>query len=181
VRHGKGVILASMHFGNTELLMQVPALFDAWQFALLVEKMADSRIYEIVSRIRASQGMSMIAVDEPLKIIRFLKQQGVIGIAVDRDVTGSGIVVNFFGKPARIPDGAVRLAQRTGALIVPAYGWRAQQRQTHIQVLPPLQLTRTDDPTHDTLVNTRKLVEVFEPIVKTHAGQWMAFHPIFDF
>jgi KDO2-lipid IV(A) lauroyltransferase len=125
--------------------------------------------------------MSMIAVDEPLKIIRFLKQQGVIGIAVDRDVTGSGIVVNFLGKPARIPDGAVRLAQRTGALIVPAYGWRAPHHQTHVQVLSPLQLTRTGDTTHDTLVNTRQLVEVFEPIIKTHVGQWMAFHPIFDF
>lgn len=177
IAQGKGVLLTGAHFGNSEVLMQIPVFFDL-KFVLLVEKMADERLFGLLSRLRASQGMEMVAADEPLKIIRRLKQGCVVGIAVDRDVTRSGIVVNFFQRPARLPDGAVRLAMRTGAPLVPAFGWRARSGRFQIRILPPIELVSTGNFEHDVCVNMRKLLQVLEQFIRERPGQWMAFHHV---
>ena len=122
--------------------------------------------------------MDIAAVDEPLKIIKRLKQNCVAGIACDRDVTNSGVVVDFFDKPARLPDGPVRLAMRTGAALIPAYGWRERSGQFRVRVLPEVEMVCTDDPEADVRVNMRRMLAVFERIIRERPGQWMAFHPL---
>ncbi|MEP7198977.1 MAG: lysophospholipid acyltransferase family protein [Chloroflexota bacterium] len=174
---GKGVLLAGVHFGNTEYLMQVPSLFPHFHFTLLVEKLADARSFELMRRMRASIGMNMVAVDEPLKMVRSLRQNHVVGIAFDRDVTHSGIPVEFFGQTAIIADGVIRLAMRTGAPVIPTYGWREGQR-FRVRVLPALELVSTGDQEADVRANLRRLLAVFEPIIRERPGQWMAFHKV---
>jgi KDO2-lipid IV(A) lauroyltransferase len=176
---GKGVLLAGAHFGNTECLMQVPVLYPYMHFILLVEKMDDARLFALLHGLRAEMGMEMAAADEPLKIVRRLKQNCVVGIAFDRDVTHSGIETEFFGQPAVFPAGVIRLALRTGASIVPAYGWRAGSRgRFQVCVLPPLDLGRTGDMDADVQRNLRRLLAVFEPVIRKQPGQWMPFHDV---
>ena len=94
----------------------------------------------------------------------------------DRDISRSGVVVDFFGKPARVPEGVARLALRTGAQIVPAYGWRDHGGQFHARVLPALEIVRSGDLDEDVRVNLRRLLAVYEPIIAERPDQWMAFH-----
>ncbi|MBI1802350.1 MAG: lysophospholipid acyltransferase family protein [Chloroflexi bacterium] len=178
LERGRGIVLTSLHFGNTEVLMQVPVLYPQLRFALLIEKLASRPIFELMRQLRGHQGIELIPVDEPVKIMRCLKQNRTLGIAADRDVTHSGIVIDFFGKPARLPDGPVRLALRTGAALIPTYGWRESTGRFAIRVLPPLTLERSGDSQQDILTNMSRLVNVFEWIIRQHPGQWMAFHPI---
>ncbi len=180
IAQGKGVLLATLHYGNTEVLLQVPLLFPQWKFIVLVEKMRDARVFNLIRRLRESQGMEMVPVDEPLKIMRRLKQNCVVGIACDRDVTHSGVAIDFFGAPARLPDGPVRLAMRTGAALLPSYGWREQDGRFEVRVLPPIELQRTGNFDCDVRANMENLYCVFEHIIRERPGQWMAFYPLWQ-
>jgi phosphatidylinositol dimannoside acyltransferase len=178
---GKGVLLAGMHFGNTEYLMQLPTFYPYMRFVLLVEKMADARVFDVLHRMRASMGMEMVPVDEPLKIVRALKQNRLVGIAIDRDVTHSGIQVTFMGRTAVLPDGVIRLAMRTGAAIVPAYGWtEAGSKHIQVRVLPAIELTRCGKSDNEVRLNLERVLAKFEPAIHAHAGQWLAFQRIWE-
>jgi KDO2-lipid IV(A) lauroyltransferase len=179
LERGKGVLLTSPHFGNTECLMQVPTLYPYMNFMLLVEEMDDVRLFDLLRALRASMGMDMATVAEPLKVVRRLKQNGVVGIAFDRDVTNSGIDTEFFGQPAVFPVGVIRLAMRTGAAIVPAYGWRAAERDRFkLRIFPALELVSTADAKADIRTNLRRMLDIFEPVIRERPGQWMAFHEV---
>jgi lauroyl/myristoyl acyltransferase len=179
LERGKGVLLTSPHFGNTEYLMQVPTLYPYMRFMLLVEQMDDLRLFELLRALRAGLGMDLATVAQPLKVIRRLRQNGVVGIAFDRDVTHNGIDTEFFGQPAVFAPGAVRLAMTTGAAIVPAYGWRAAQRgRFQVHVCPALELVNTADAEADVQTNLRRLLAIFEPLIRERPGHWMAFHEV---
>lgn len=178
---GKGVLLTSPHFGNTEYLMQVPTLYPYMHFMLLVEQMDDVRMFGLLRELRASMGMDIASVDEPLKIVRRLKQNGVVGIAFDRDVTNNGIYTEFFGQPAVFPVGAVRLAMKTGAPIVPAYGWRGAERDLfHVRIFPALELAKTGNSEADIQTNLRRMLDIYEPVIRERPGQWLAFHEVWQ-
>ncbi len=46
-----------------------------------------------------------------------------VGLVCDRDVTGRGMEVEFFGEKARMMGGAAALAVQTGAALVPVILW----------------------------------------------------------
>ncbi len=41
----------------------------------------------------------------------------------DRDLTRSGVPVDFFGEQTRLPSGPAKLALQTGAALLPAHTW----------------------------------------------------------
>ena len=46
-----------------------------------------------------------------------------VGLVCDRDVTGRGMEVEFFGEKARMMGGAAALAVQTGAALMPVISW----------------------------------------------------------
>ena len=51
--------------------------------------------------------------------------------------SAKAVLVDFFGAPARLPQGAVELARRTGAAIVPIFGLRLPKHRYRMIVEPP--------------------------------------------
>lgn len=175
---GRGVMLASLHLGNVETLMQVTTFYPQLRFLMLVEKMQNPGLLRAVSELRRSMGVELATTEEPLRVVRRLRENGVVGIACDRDVTGTGVLVNFFGKAARLPDAPVRIAARSGATLIPAYGWRNEDGDYSVRVEPPLALQQTGSATDDAAENMRRLVAALERIIRQQPCQWMAFHRI---
>ncbi len=178
LQRGRGAILASLHFGNIETLLQVPSLYPYMRFMMLVERMNNPGLLKIMSELRASMGVDIVTTDELRKLVRRLKENGVVALACDRDVTGTGAVIDFFGGPARLPEGPARLAARTGAALIPAYGWRDPGGSLQVRITPALDLAATGDADADARVNTRRLVDWLERTIRERPGQWMPFYPI---
>ncbi|MBI5878617.1 MAG: lysophospholipid acyltransferase family protein [Chloroflexi bacterium] len=172
----RGVILVTLHLGNVETLIQVPSLYPYMRFMMLVERMHNPGVLRMMSELRASQGVDIVNTDELMKLVRRLKENGVVALAADRDVTGSGAVLDFFGRPARLPDGAVRLAARTGAALILAYGWRDHAGGFRVEVEPAMALVSTRDADADARENMRRLAARLEYVIRARPGQWMAFH-----
>jgi len=169
---GKGLIVAAAHLGNIEIVIQIFALHNV-PVTVPVERLEPPRLFDYICRLRASHGLHLLPVDGPLlEIFRALRRGEIVGLAADRDITGSGRIVTFFGAPARLPDGHVRLAMRTGVPLLYAFSERLADNRFVAHVLPPLNLARTDDREADVAAGTRKVVSAMEQAIARRPAQW---------
>jgi len=88
--------------------------------------------------------------------------------------------VDFFGAPARLPDGAVQLALRTGANLLTCFAIRRPDNSAVLEVEPPLPLERSGDFEQDVLVNVRMVAARMEDWIGRYPGQWLVLYPIWE-
>jgi lauroyl/myristoyl acyltransferase len=175
---GKGVIATSGHFGPFDALMQLGPSLNL-RFTGPAEHIKPEKLYQYMCRLRARDWITLLPIDGPLfGLFRALRRGEVVGVAADRDITGSGISVDFFGAPARLPDGHVQLAMRTGAKVVTFFGLRQADNSTLLHVEPPLELEDTGDFDRDLRVNVRKVVARLEEWISRYPEQWLMVQPI---
>ena len=123
--------------------------------------------------------MRLLPIDGPLfGLFRALRRGQLVAVAADRDITRSGILVDFFGAPARLPDGHVQLALRTGAELTTCFALRQPDNSSLVQVEPPLKLEQTGDFERDVRVGVRKVVARMESWISRYPEQWIMLYPI---
>jgi lauroyl/myristoyl acyltransferase len=177
---GKGVIFITAHFGNLDIVGQTFALY-GYQVTTPAEHVRPEVLFQEIAKVRASKGMKIIPVDGPLiGLVRALKRKEIIGLAADLDVTRSGLVVDFFDEPARLPDGYAQLALRTGAPILPAYSLRRADNTFEAHAEPAMELESTGDFKEDVRAGVEQVVRVMERWIGAHPEQWLMFHRIWE-
>jgi KDO2-lipid IV(A) lauroyltransferase len=104
-----------------------------------------------------------------------LRRNEVVGLVTDRDVIGTGPIIEFFGLPAQFPDGVAALAVRTGAPILIAIASRRPDGRFDalFEPLPPVELT--GDPKADVLRLTQGIARRLEYHIGIHPEQWTVF------
>jgi len=109
------------------------------------------------------------------ELLLALRRNEVLGLVTDRDVSGTGPIIPFFGAPTRFPDGAAALSVRTGAPILVAVALRTARGRfdAFIEPLPPLQ--GTGDAKRDVLQLTQAVAKRLEYYVGNHPEQWTVF------
>ncbi len=176
-----GAVLAFGHVGNLEMLSHLGVLLPGERFAVVVEHMADEDMNRLLNGCRRCHGLEVIPADEPRRILTALRSGSHLILACDYDSTGGGVVVPLFGRPARMPVGAVRLALSTGALLFVVEGWRDRAddpRHFRARVRGPVPLARSENREGDLLAGVATLAAMLEQHVVAHPGQWLAFREI---
>lgn len=123
-REGKGAILLTAHVGNFEL----GGLFLA-QLGLKVAAVYVPDPSPVIEKhreeARRALGVRGLPVDTSpfafLPVRKALEENLCVAIQGDRDVSGTGRRMPFFGKSASFPVGPFRLAQASGAPIFPVF------------------------------------------------------------
>lgn len=178
---GRGVIIASLHYGNAEMILQVvPAL--GVPCVAPAEHIQPEPLFQYFCNLRGSHGLRLIPVDGPmLDLVRALRRGEAIGLALDRDATNSGRVVEFFGRPTRLPDGAARLAFRMGAPILLCIIRRLPEGRYALRAFPPFHFAPEKQP-DDTLIEDamRRVLSVAEEEMRKDPSQWVVFRPIWN-
>jgi lauroyl/myristoyl acyltransferase len=129
--------------------------------------------------LRTSHGTRLFPSDGPLsELFRALKRGEIIGLPCDRDLGDNAREVDFFGSPARLPAGPVRVALRTGAALIPAFGLRLPDNSFLAQIEPPIELPQTGDREADVKAGMEMVVEVLERHISQHPGQWLVASPV---
>jgi KDO2-lipid IV(A) lauroyltransferase len=113
-----------------------------------------------------------------LALWRALKQGEIVLLGADRDVTGNGRPVEFFGTPTSLPEGPVRLALRSGAALIPVFSRRLPDDTVLIEVDPPLELEQAGDTDENIEHGLRELATVMERRLARHPDQWLVAAPI---
>ncbi len=175
---GKGVVFITAHFGNLDIVGQTFAI-RGYKVTTPAEHVKPEILYQRIVSTRAAKGLTIIPVDGPLlALVRALKKNEIVGLAADLDVTRSGIVVDFFDAPARLPDGHVQLALRTGAALLPAFSMRLADNTFAAYAEPAIELRNTGDFDADVRAGVEQVARVMEKWIGQHPEQWVMFHRI---
>ncbi|PZR98385.1 MAG: hypothetical protein DLM69_08750 [Candidatus Chloroheliales bacterium] len=179
VRQGKGVIIASAHFGSFEMVSQT-LIAKSLEVTFLIAHFSPQVVSEFVTNLRASQGLRLMETGPTtlLNAARELKAGRIVGILADRNLEQHGVELPFFGDPAIIPTGPARLALQTGAIIVPCFCVRLSNERYSVEVDEPIVPVRTGDSEADAAAIMAKVVASYERHIGAHPAQWVLFMPV---
>lgn len=179
---GRGVVIAGAHVGSFDILSQLSA-HRGMPLAILVEPLGNPELFRLVAGLRSSLGLRMLpATPTGIKTaIKLLQSGGVVGITCDRDIQRRGMRIDFFGEETSLPTGAVDLALRTGAALVPCFGLRLGYRRYAICCEPALDLPGGSNLDRDPAVvrtYVARLTQIVEGYLRNYPGQWVVFERI---
>jgi lauroyl/myristoyl acyltransferase len=124
---GRGAVFALPHMGNWDQAGAWMIATGAGSFTTVAERLKPESVYKRFLAFREGLGMEVLPATGGLHPFGVMAQRLRAGKAVclpaDRDVTGTGIEVDFFGEKARMMPGAAALAVQTGAALFPATLW----------------------------------------------------------
>lgn len=178
---GRGVILAGGHFGSPELAMQA-LLSVGVRVLALTEPLRPQALSRLVDGLRSSQGHIFLPVNisSVKAVIRTIRAGGAVGLMCDRDIEGRSITLPLCGAEARVPVGAVELAMRTGAIIIPIFAHRLRGDRFEAYMEPPLEMVNTGDPEADLRANVARLLARFEEHLRRTPGQWIVLERVWE-
>jgi KDO2-lipid IV(A) lauroyltransferase len=117
-----GVIVALPHAGNWD---HAGAYFCAngIQLVTVAERLKPEKLFVKFLEYRQAMGMEVLPLDGRVldTLTDRLNDGALVALVADRDLSRSGIDVEFFGGPARMPAGPALLALRTKAPLITAY------------------------------------------------------------
>ena len=177
IREGRGVIAATGHIGNWELMgAGVSAL--GVPLHVIARRIKIERVNDLVIRLRQRAGVTTImreAPDSAKKMLRALKRGEVLALLIDQDVRVEGAFVPFFGMPAHTPIGAAALAKRTGALLVAVAIQRTESGRHLVRALP-VEIADSGDGERDIIEATAAATAHFERWIRERPEQWCWNH-----
>jgi lauroyl/myristoyl acyltransferase len=137
--------------------------------------------FQLLNESRSRSGVTVTPLSSTAlrQAIRLLRRGGVVSVAGDRPVSDLDDPVPFFGRPARVPSGHVRLALSTGAAVAVAYCILSPDRQRYVAHLePPMDLIRTGNREEEIQLNLRQILNALERVIRSWPEQWQMFVPV---
>ena len=178
---GKGVLAVSCHMGSYEV---VSAIWSATlaPVSFFAEELEPRALFEWYRETRARLGISVLTLDLGgiRKVLQALRDEEMVITAIDRDITGTGHVMPFFGRPAPIPLGPATFARRTGAPLFPVCVTRLPDDSYLAMGTPLVMVDQTDDPKADEIRATEKVLRRIETFIQAHPEQWHVPHRIWE-
>jgi KDO2-lipid IV(A) lauroyltransferase len=179
--HGRGVLVVSAHMGSWEVAAAIWSATIA-PVSLFAEELEPQELYDWYRRTRARLGISVLPLTRGglKQVVRALEAQEMVVTAIDRDILGTGMVVDFFGRPAHIPEGPAAIALRKGTPLLPVCVYRLPDDTYQAVGYPPIVAQPTGDREKDLRRVMESLVAHLEQIIRAHPDQWHMPHPIWQ-
>lgn len=122
---GRGAVMALPHSGNWDMA-GVWLAQNYGTFATVAERLKPESLYDRFIEFREGLGFEVLPLTggdrPPFEVLaERLRQNTFVCLMADRDLTRSGVPVEFFGEPTRMPAGPAKLAIETGAPLHPAH------------------------------------------------------------
>ncbi len=183
LRAGRGVIFALPHMGNYDQAAAWIIAHGAGSFTTVAERLKPESLYDKFIAFREGLGMEVLpasggAVSTFAILAERLRAGKLVCLVADRDVTGSGAEVDYFGEKARIMGGSAALAERTGAALFPAILWYEGDRWG-IHVDKEIPVPAEGDRKQKVASMTQELARAFEAGIRAHPADWHMLQRVF--
>lgn len=174
---GKGMIGIAAHAGNWEYTVIGQGLQHA-PVVVIARELDQPWMRPLARRLRERCGNFMVNKRGGLKeILGHLNRNRIVGIVIDQNTASSeGLLVDFFGKPARTTPVAAVLARRRGVPVMPVFSRRLPDGRHLLAFLPPLPMEKTSDPDQDILHHLQQQNLALEAWVRGAPEQWLWLH-----
>lgn len=138
--------------------------------------------YQLQNELRVKAGLSITPITGPaLKAaISRLRKGGTVVVGLDRPLSGipKDEWLDFFGHPAPLSTGFVRLALATDASMYLTWVEPTGDGTFLITSRPPVDVVRTGSRQEEVRINSRRMLDLAEEVIRTHADEWMMFYPV---
>ena len=178
---GKGVLVASGHFGNWEV---GPIIFwDRKHPMTAVYRRPNNMLIDpllrytrrIITPNLLAKGLQAAA-----GIVKTLRQNGAVGVLVDQKMNTSGAILQFFGRPAMTGLATAQLAIKMQATLLVATSIRKQGAEFDFKLYPPI-VPPEGLSSHDAACHMMQQVnDIFEAHIRAYPGQWLWLHRRWD-
>jgi len=179
---GRGAVLPLPHMGNWDHAGAWIIAEGAPGFTTVAERLKPESLARRFFAFREGLGFEVLPATGGVQRFGILAQRlragGLVCLPADRDITGSGIEVDFFGAKARMMGGAAALALQTGAALMPVTLWYdGPLWYTHIheEVPVPENGTRREK----VAAMTQEVARVFEAGIAAHPQDWHMLQRVF--
>lgn len=172
---GRGIIVATAHFGSWELLGEV--VCRRGTPLSVVAKPLEGALNALIVEARLAAGVKLIPPKGSLqRCAEALARNELVCLLIDQSIAASrGVFVPFFGRPASTTPAASLLARRTGAPVCVAMAhWEGETLALEID--GPFPMPSTGDAQADLVTHTATLTAAIERQIRRHPEQWLWLH-----
>jgi KDO2-lipid IV(A) lauroyltransferase len=175
---GIGALVAMPHLGSWEWSAYWLTQVKRVPVTAVVERIEPPALFDWFVEYRRSIGMEVVPLgpDAGKAVVSALKERHVIALLCDRDISGSGVHVSFFGEKTTLPSGPAVLALRTGAPLLPTAVYDRGQGH-HGVVRPPVPAERQGAFRADVARITQALADELEDLIRAAPEQWHLMQP----
>ncbi|MFC5909285.1 phosphatidylinositol mannoside acyltransferase [Streptacidiphilus monticola] len=172
---GRGVILALPHMGNWDLA-GAWVVVRGYPFTTVAERLKPEKLFDRFVAYREGLGMEVLPLtggaNTLATLAKRLRAGGLVCLVGDRDLSESGVQVQFMDEATRMPAGPAALAQATGAALLPVTLWYdgtpVMKGRVHEEIAVPESGTKREK----IAAMTQAMAQVWEEGVREHAEDW---------
>jgi len=166
-----GVIVSLPHAGNWD---HAGAYFCAKGIHLVTvaEHLKPEKLFIKFLGYRQAMGMEVLPLDGRVMgtLAQRLREGSIVALVADRDLSRSGITVNFFDGPSRMPAGPALLALNTGAPLITAF---VSYTETGIHIdFNEVSLPTSGSDEEKVPQIVQKMAQQFEDGISAHPQDW---------
>jgi phosphatidylinositol dimannoside acyltransferase len=179
---GRGVIFALPHMGNYEQAGAYIVRRGAGTFTTVAERLGSSAVFDRFLAFREGLGMEVLPHSGgagPFGILaKRLTEGRLVCLVCDRDLTTSGVEVQFFGEPARMAAGPAALAVQTGAALMPVSLW-FEGRDWGARIYPEVPVPDAGTQRDKIAAMSQQMAAAFELGIREHPQDWHMLQKVF--
>ena len=170
---GRGAIMVIPHMGNWDLA-------GAWAcrryggLVTVAERLRPAGLFDKFVAYRESLGMEVHPLgdaDVMRTLVRRLREGRLVCLLADRDLTHTGIPVDFFGEKASMPAGPAVLSLMTGAPVMPVWLWHVDDG-VEGEIRPALPVPVGDARQERVARMTQEMADAFAEGIAAHPQDW---------
>jgi lauroyl/myristoyl acyltransferase len=172
---GRGAVMALPHSGNWDMA-GVWLAHTHGTFTTVTERLKPESLYRRFIGYRESLGFEVLphsGGDRPAfeVLCERLRANRAVCLMAERDLTRTGVEVDFFGEATRMPAGPAKLAIETGAALLPSHCWN-EGDGWRVWMQPALDCT-----SGDVGAITQALADQFAKNIAAHPEDWHMLQP----
>lgn len=182
VGSGRGLVIAIPHMGNWDQAGAWIVTKGAGSFTTVMERLEPESLFERFVTFREGLGFEVLPASGGVRPFGILAQRlragKIVILPADRDVTGSGIEVEFFGEKAKMMGGPAALAVLTGAALIPATLWFEEDGwgvKIGAEIQQPTEGTRSQK----IAAMMQDVARYFEGGIREHPHDWLMLQRVF--
>jgi phosphatidylinositol dimannoside acyltransferase len=183
MKNGRGVIYALPHMGDFDQAAAWIIGRGAGSFTTVAERLKPDSVYQRFLKFRRSLGMEVLPTTggpHPFGIMaQRLRAGKLVCIVADRDLSDTGVEVDFFGEKALMAAGSAVLAVRTGAALMPVGCWFVGDTEWGARVYDEIPVPEEGTDKEKVAVMMQRLAIVFEQAISEHPEDWHMLQRVF--
>jgi phosphatidylinositol dimannoside acyltransferase len=183
MRGGRGVIYALPHMGDFEQAGRWVNLYGAGSLTTVAERLKPESVFELFLKFRQGLGMEVLPTTggpHPFGVMaQRLRKGKLVCLVADRDLSDTGVEVDFFGEKALFPAGPAMLAVQTGAALMPVSCWFVGEDEWAAHVYDEIPVPAEGTRKEKGAAMTQALASVFEQAISEHPEDWHMLQKVF--